>query len=97
MKTNQTKTAQFYDNLISLLNKEIENKDLRELAILYIDNIIEENKKVLKIIRNKFVDMTLLLICKTVEDYNEKTMWKYFVQKLTKEEFDLLKEVFDNE
>ena len=35
----------YYDNLISLLNKEIEDESLRELAILYVDNIIEEIEK----------------------------------------------------
>lgn len=32
----------YYDNLISLLNKEIEDEPLRELAILYVDDIIDE-------------------------------------------------------
>lgn len=50
-----------------------------------------ELDKVLKIIFSKDVDVAHLSISDTVEEYNSEMDWSY--RYLTKDEFDLLKEV----
>lgn len=52
--------------------------------------------KVLEIFDKKDVDIYSLKRCKTVKEYNSGFMIDEY-QKLTPEEFDLLKKVFDNE
>lgn len=55
-------------------------------------DIIEKELKALKIIRDKFVNVTIFMGCDSLEEYNKHplTMRKGI---LTKEEYDLLKEV----
>ena len=57
------------------------------------DRIKERHKaKALDIIKNKLVDVFKLYNCKTVEEYNQA---QYIDCMLTKEKFDLLKEVLE--
>lgn len=53
---------------------------------------IEQELKALEIIKNKKVYMTRLMVMESVEDYNKLYNDKF---SLTKEEFDLLKEVLE--
>lgn len=48
----------------------------------------EKNEKVLKILKNKKVDIYLSSICVNLEDYNHY----YWVEDLTETEFNLIKE-----
>lgn len=55
-------------------------------------SIIEKELKALEIIKEKFVNVTILIGCDSLEEYNKHplTMRK---GRLTQEEYDLLKEV----
>ena len=68
---------------------------------LYCENIetiqqsllnAEKEHKALEIIKNKLVDVFKLYNCKTIEEYNQA---QYRNCMLTKEEFNLLKEVLE--
>ena len=54
----------------------------------------KQQEKVLEIIKEKDVDMYSLRRCKTSEEYNEHFAIDEY-QKLTEEEFDLLKRCFN--
>ena len=53
---------------------------------------VEKELKALEIIKNKLVDVFKLYNCKTIEEYNQA---QYRDCMLTKEEFNLLKEVLE--
>ena len=68
---------------------------------LYCENIetiqqallkAEKEHKVLEIIKDKLVDVFKLYNCKTIEEYNQA---QYRDCMITKEEFNLLKEVLE--
>ena len=54
----------------------------------------QEQEKVLKVMKDKWVNVAVLIHSKTVEEYNNNAHTPY---NLTKEEYELLKEVLDNE
>lgn len=71
------------------LEKELE---MEHTLRIRLENIVYEKSEVLRIIKEKYVDIHhLLLHCNTVEYYN-KTI-KGTKRKLTQAEFDLLKEM----
>ena len=55
------------------------------------DNAIKD-LEVLEILKNKRVDISILALCGTVEEYNNA-----YIRNLTQEEFDLIKEWLDND
>ena len=57
----------------------------------HLKNALHKEKEILKIIKEKYVNIDLLTEVDTLEEYNSKVSWSAF--KLTQEEFDLLKEV----
>ena len=69
------------------------NASVNSGGIHYIDirnkEIIEKELKALEIIKNKWVNIEVLIQSKTLDDYNTTLC----VHDLTQEEFDLLKEV----
>ena len=70
-------------------------KEMRKYGAVMIPNceIIEKELKALEIIKNKKVDVLSLLCGCNFDDYNRPQEEK---GKLTKEEYDLLKEVLNN-
>lgn len=57
-------------------------------------NIIEKELKAFEIIKNKGVEVGLVMICNTYQDYEKWYINNHVgMQKLTQEEYDLLKEV----
>ena len=64
----------------------------REQANEFVEEVeqAEKEHKVLEIIKDKLVDVFKLYNCKTIEEYNQA---QYRDCMLTKEEFNLLKEV----
>ncbi len=56
---------------------------------------IEKELKALEIIKKKQVDIHNLLESKTYEQYNGLALWLGYKGNLTKEEFELLKEVLE--
>lgn len=72
----------------------------REMQLLYDKNFLKEEnakyKKVLEIIKEKDVDFYSLRRCDTVDEHNAMFTIDEF-QKLTQEEFNLLKEVLEND
>ena len=61
----------------------LEQENLNEYA-----NIIKKELKALEIIKEKRVNVRFLISCKTLKEYND-----VISDHLTKEEYDLLKEV----
>ena len=57
-----------------------------------LELIFDKEHKVLKIIKSKWVDMSLLVMCKVLTAYNVSCRY-HKKQALTQEEYDLLKEV----
>lgn len=81
---------------------KLENEELKkELEFEKFDNFIvlgekiDKYKKAIEILENKRVDVNKLLLSCCVEGYND-TVFTY-KRELTKEEYDLLKEVLENE
>ena len=72
---------------------------LKQLGHNYCDNwgnliVIEKELKALEIIREKYVDVAVLKNTENVEQYNNTILLFFKCSKeLTKEEYDLLKEV----
>ena len=58
---------------------------------------IEKELKVLEIIKNKNVNILEIKLCNNYEEYNCCASNFFDVEELTQEEFDLLKEVLENE
>lgn len=77
----------------TLENFEYENKMLIKENTRNV-KIIEEQEKVLEIIKEKWVNVAVLIHSKTVEEYNNNAHTPY---NLTKEEFKLLKRWVENE
>lgn len=80
------------------MSKELEAlQDLSKLVFVYGGvqqyQVIEKSLKALDIIKEKQVDIHDLLISRAVEQYNSYTHWLGYKGNLTKEEYDLLKEV----
>ena len=61
----------------------------KDNLIKYYESLIREHQQILKIIKEKNVDIYELQECENVEQYNKKC--DYWGVQLTKEEFDLLK------
>lgn len=73
---------------------KISEEEHEKLMILESKGIQEKSEKqeqVLKIIKEKWVDISRLEYAKKVEEYNEYNI--YFKQELAQYEYDLLKEV----
>ena len=66
----------------------------REQANEFVEEVeaVEKKVKALEIIKNKLVDVFKLYNCNTIEKYNQS---QYRDCMLTKEEFNLLKEVLE--
>lgn len=77
--------------------KEIEVADGQWLTIKnllpYKCEQVEKSLKALEIIKEKYVNVDLLSDVDSLEEYNSEIMWSY--QRLTEEEFNLLKEVLE--
>ena len=58
----------------------------------------EKNDRVSKVLKDKKVDVAVAMECETLEDYNDamnsEEIWEFYrnTRKLTKTEFDLIKE-----
>ena len=92
-RINENVTVVTYENFdedISIIEKEL--KDKEELETMYSNCVINgaKQKKALEIIKEKRVNIDYLRDCKTLEDYNNILIEKL---QLTQEEYDLLKEV----
>ena len=78
--------------------KELTNELLGHTALLTDDDvkaketIIEKELKALEVIKNKKVNVFLLINCDSLEEYNSQT-YVYPQRQLTQEEYNLLKEV----
>ena len=71
------------------------SKNYKEIKIT---NLVDENKvKAFEIIKEKRVDITTLMDCRNVEEFNRwvpiRSHYSYRPFELTQEEFELLKEV----
>ena len=93
-------------DLIETALKDYEQLKSRENNVLPNDKFIGDlgehtrdevakKLKALEIIKEKRVDIALLLDCDSIENYNYRVdeKWKQTTQRLTKAEYDLLKEV----
>lgn len=80
-----------FDDDLGIIEKEL--KRLEELEIMYSNCVIEgaKQKKALEIIIKHSVNVERIKNCSTFEQYNLGKPTKD--RRLTKEEFDLLKEV----
>ena len=56
--------------------------------------VIEKELKALEIVKEKFVNFVLLKEAKNVQEYNNGVYY-FPIMRLTQDEFDLLKEVFE--
>ena len=62
-----------------------------------IEDEIKKLKQAIDILKNKNVNIKLLRISKSVDSYNCFISGLNFCNNLTQEEYELLKEVFDDE
>ena len=85
-----------------LLDEKLEivlNNYNQSMGIVELMRIFIEFKKVIKILKDKNVDIYELLKSKNIVDYNNLTWSRYDFggDELTQEEYDLLKEVLEND
>jgi hypothetical protein len=98
----ESKQALDYLHRLSLI--PIKSKSKEELFRRKLRNIVEKDldrleklDKAIEIIKEKLIDIELLIKSKTIDEYNEFGEYNEFIDywnKLEKEEYELLKEVF---
>ena len=85
------KTGYIYDVEMALGHEKLKyDKVLKDLDRL------EKLEQVIEILKTKSISISDIKTSKNVTDYNSRIILNYSKNKLTKEEFDLLKEVLDD-
>lgn len=79
-------------------NKDRAYEDLKKIADLFIyyHNKTIKLEKVVEILKTKNISISDIKTSKNVTDYNSRIILNYSKNKLTREEWNLLKEVFND-